>query len=363
MDSYKNNSYKVLRILVLQVNKIWMQRGNDIQLGVRMNQLIKRCFFTVGVSAFLLVGLTSCKKDAYTYPKGAKVSDAYVDPSKEGEVPMGVKAKGYEYDYDSLTYDLVWSDEFDYEGLPDETKWGYDVGGSGWGNNELQYYTDDKNAFVKDGKLIIEARKEEHGGKDYTSARLVTRGKGDWTYGKFEIRAKLPAGLGTWPAIWMLPTDWEYGSWPDSGEIDIMEHVGYDQDMIHCTIHTRSYYHGIGTQKAGTKRIEGVSDDFHTYTVEWLPDKIIGYVDDEEIFTYEPTKYKPNPTFKEWPFDTDFHLLLNIAVGGNWGGSRGMDESVYPVQMEVEYVKVYQSQEITKLVEEVKNAKESDGTK
>lgn len=298
-------------------------------------------------SSMLMVG---CQKDP-GYRMGTKVSDAYVDPKKLHEVKEeDIRAMGFEYDYDNLTYDLVWSDEFDYEGLPDETKWGYDVGGYGWGNNELQYYTEGENAYVKDGHLIIEARKESKEGKDYTSARLVTRGKGDWLYGKIEVRAKLPSGLGTWPAIWMLPTDWEYGGWPASGEIDIMEHVGYNQDTIHASIHTESYYHSINTQKTATRYVKGVSDEFHVYSVEWLPDKIMAYIDGELYFTFDPKDYKKTPTYKEWPFDKRFHLLLNIAVGGNWGGAKGMDDSIYPVQMVVDYVRVYQSKEINELI-------------
>lgn len=299
------------------------------------------------VSGILMVG---CQKDS-GYRTGKKVSDAYVDPKKVQEVKEeDIRAMGFAYDYDNLTYELVWSDEFDYEGLPDEAKWDYDVGGHGWGNNELQYYTKGENAYVKDGHLIIEARKEAKEGMDYTSARLVTRGKGDWLYGKIEVRAKLPSGLGTWPAIWMLPTDWEYGSWPASGEIDIMEHVGYNQDTIHASIHTASYYHSIGTQKTATKYVKGVSDDFHVYSVEWLPDKIMAYIDGELYFNFDPKDYKKIPTYKEWPFDKKFHLLLNIAVGGNWGGAKGMDDSIYPVQMVVDYVRVYQSKEINELI-------------
>lgn len=301
-------------------------------------------------SMVFLAMLTACDKKN-NYPVGKMVSDAYVVPGEKDVETLDIKAKGYEYDYENLSYDLVWSDEFDYEGLPDESKWNYDTGGHGWGNNELQYYTNDKNAFVKDGKLIIEARKEEYEGMDYTSARLVSRGKGDWLYGKIEVSAKLPEGLGTWPAIWMLPTDWEYGNWPASGEIDIMEHVGYNQNTIHASIHTQSYYHSINTQKTATKVIPDVSTNFHTYSIEWLPDKIMAYIDGELYFTFEPTKYKANPTFKEWPFDKKMHLLLNIAVGGNWGGAKGMDESIYPVQMEIDYVRVYQSKEINDLIE------------
>ena len=222
---------------------------------------------------------TGCRKED-GYRTGGKVSDAYVNPDAIQEVKEeDIRAMGFEYDYENLTYDLVWSDEFDYEGLPDDTKWGYDVGGHGWGNNELQYYTEGENAFVKDGHLVIEARKEQKEGMEYTSARLVTREKGDWLYGKIEVSAKLPAGLGTWPAIWMLSTDWEYGGWPASGEIDIMEHVGYDQNTIHASIHTQSYYHSINTQKTANKYVEGVCDGFHVYTVEWLPDKILAFLE------------------------------------------------------------------------------------
>ncbi|MCR5153616.1 MAG: glycoside hydrolase family 16 protein [Lachnospiraceae bacterium] len=289
-------------------------------------------------------------EDKSKYRVGSQVSDAYVDPAKITQVPEEmIKAKGYEYDREKLNYELVWSDEFDYEGEPDPEKWGYDTGAGGWGNNELQYYTKGENVEVKDGLLVITARKEEKNGAEYTSTRLVSRGKGDFLYGKIEVRAKLPDGRGTWPAIWMLPTDWDYGSWPKSGEIDIMEHVGYDQNVIHYSIHTESYYHSIGTQKTATKREENVSTEFHVYAIEWLPDQIIFSCDGTETFTYKPTKYKSSPTYKEWPFDKRFHLLLNIAVGGNWGGVKGVDENIWPKTMEVDYVRVYQSPEITAL--------------
>lgn len=287
------------------------------------------------------------------YRVGSAVSDAFVDPSAIPTVaPDAIKAKGYEYDYETLTYELVWSDEFDYEGAPDDEKWDYDTGGSGWGNNELQYYTKGENVEVRDGLLVIEARKEAQGTKDYTSTRLVSRGKGDWLYGRIEVCAKLPSGVGTWPAIWMLPTDWKYGDWPASGEIDIMEHVGYDQGAVHASVHTKTYNHSIGTQKTARINSETVSEEFHVYALEWLPDKIIVSMDGEAYFSFEPTKYKSSPTFEEWPFDKRMHLLINFAVGGNWGGQRGVDDSVYPQGFEVDYVRVYQSPEITALTEE-----------
>lgn len=238
------------------------------------------------------------------------------------------------------TYDLVWSDEFDYSGLPDEAKWNYDVGGSGWGNQELQYYTSKRlqNARVEDGKLIIAAIRESYSGLDYTSARLITKYKGDWLYGKIEISAKLPAGRGTWPAIWMLPTDWEYGGWPSSGEIDIMEHVGYDEGVVHATVHTEAFNHTIGTQVGSTIQIDDATSAFHVYAMEWTPVKMDFFVDGTKYFTFN----KNSDDYKKWPFNKRFHLLLNIAVGGSWGGSQGVDVYAFPTQMEIEFVRVYQ---------------------
>ena len=240
---------------------------------------------------------------------------------------------------------LVWSDEFDYNGLPDPKKWGYDVGGHGWGNKELQYYTEARkeNARVENGKLIIEARKDAWEGHEYTSARLISKGKGDWTYGRIEVRAKLPSGNGTWPAIWMLPTGHEYGSWPSGGEIDIMEHVGFDPDVIHFSIHTKAYNHKINTQKTATIKVDDARSGFNVYTVEWTPEEIRGYVNEQKYFTFKNERLtNPAADFQQWPFDKPFHLLLNIAVGGTWGGAKGVDETIWPQRMEIDYVRIYQ---------------------
>ena len=240
---------------------------------------------------------------------------------------------------------LVWSDEFNYKGLPDEKKWDYDVGGHGWGNKELQFYTARRkeNARVEDGHLIIEARKESWEGRDYTSARLVSRNKGDWTYGRFVVRAKLPSGRGTWPAIWMLPTGWTYGSWPNSGEIDIMEHVGFDPDVIHTSIHTRAYNHTINTQKTSQFKLPNSRSEFNVYAVEWTPEEIRGYVNDEQLFTFRNERLTdPAADYRQWPFDKPFHLLLNLAVGGTWGGQQGVDPTIWPQRLEIDYVRVYQ---------------------
>lgn len=280
--------------------------------------------------------LSSCEEDEPTPPEETDYSLC--------------KGAGYDYDFTTIDdYELVWSDEFDVDGSLDSTKWGYDVGGQGWGNNELQYYTNGLNAWAEDGKMIIEARKETYLGRDYTSARVISKNKGDWLYGKFEISAKLPTGVGTWPAIWMLPTDWRYGNWPNSGEIDIMEHVGYDQNVIHGSIHTKFYNHAIGTQRGGSKVIESASTGFNTYSVVWLPDRIIFYINDVQYYRFYPGLFLNCPGFEEWPFDQRFHLLLNIAIGGNWGGAEGVDDSIFPQRMEIDYVRVYQSPTVTNL--------------
>lgn len=281
------------------------------------------------------------------YRVGSTLSDAYVDPTEPTKPKGEIKASGYSYDLDALTYELVWSDEFDYEGKPDPAKWGYDVGGGGWGNNELQYYTNGDNAQVHDDVLTITLRKEKMGNRDYTSARLVSKGKGDWLYGKIEVAAKLPVGLGTWPAIWMLPTNWEYGGWPASGEIDIMEHVGYDQDVIVQSVHTDKNH--AGRSKSHAQRFTGVSEEFHVYSVEWLPDQIIFSVDGEVQYVYDPNKVTSDPTYRQWPFDKEMHLLLNLAYGGNWGGARGTDDSCLPAEFVIDYVRVYQSPEIMEI--------------
>lgn len=240
------------------------------------------------------------------------------------------------------TYQLVWSDEFDYQGFPDSTKWSYDTEGNswGWGNNELQHYTSQRkeNAWADGNYLHIKAIKEVWEGKDYTSARLITKSKGDWLYGRFEIRAKLPSGRGTWPAIWMLPTDWEYGGWPKSGEIDIMEHVGYEPDSVYATAHTEAYNHSIGTHKNAGISINDCESEFHNYIVEWDEHEYRAYMDTTLYFTFK----NENKTYKEWPFDKRFHLLLNVAIGGNWGAVKGVDTTIFPQEMVVDYVRIYQ---------------------
>lgn len=247
---------------------------------------------------------------------------------------------------DSIKRTLVWSDEFDRDGLPDEEKWSYSEGDGcpnlcGWGNNEKQYYTKERleNTRIENGILIIETKKDTIEGKEtYSSAKLSTKGKGDWKYGQMEIRAKLPSGRGTWPAIWMLPSQNVYGKWPNSGEIDIMEHVGYDPDSIFGTVHTGAYNHMKGTHKGARTGRSDAESAFHIYKIEWTADQIDFYVDDEAYFSFRNEK----ATSKEWPFDQDFYLIINLAIGGSWGGIKGLDETIFPQKMEIDYVRVYQ---------------------
>lgn len=239
---------------------------------------------------------------------------------------------------------LIWSDEFDQEGLPDSSKWSWDTSGnsSGWGNNEAQFYTSNApaNAIVKNGLLYIVARKEKRENRNYTSARLITRGKASFTYGRMEIRAKLPAGKGTWPAIWMLGENINEKGWPACGEIDIMEHVGYEKDSVYGTVHTETYNHVKGTQKTRGIFVGSLYSDFHVYSIDWTPEKVDFYVDGV-LYNHFVNEHR---TDKEWPFDKPFFFILNLAVGGNWGGKYGIDDAIFPVSMEVDYVRVYENQ-------------------
>jgi beta-glucanase (GH16 family) len=235
---------------------------------------------------------------------------------------------------------LVWADEFETAGLPDPARWSYDVGGHGWGNKELQFYTRGRleNARVEGGHLVIDARREAWEDNGYTSARLVTKGNAEWTYGRIEVRARLPKGRGSWPAIWMLPTTTGPMRWPDDGEIDIMEHVGFEEGVVHGSVHTKRYHHSIGTQKTGTTRVPDAAETFHVYAIEWDAATVRWFVDDREFFSFANEK-----TGKDvWPFDGPFHLVLNVAVGGTWGGQRGVDDDAFPMRLEVDYVRVYQ---------------------
>ncbi|TXK28404.1 glycoside hydrolase family 16 protein [Pontibacter qinzhouensis] len=231
---------------------------------------------------------------------------------------------------------LVWSDEFDSPNL-DTSKWEMEVGDK-WHNNELQAYTNRAtNAFTKDGFLVIEAKQERLREANYTSARLRTKGKGDWQFGKVEVRAKLPSGQGIWPAIWMMPTDDVYGGWPKSGELDIMELRGKTPNQVLGTIH-------YGTTWPGNKNISGeydlptgtFSDDFHIFSITWSKDLIRWYVDGQQFYEVTPETIAP----EHYPYNSRFYLILNLAVGGDFGGNPDTT-TTFPQQMLVDYARVY----------------------
>ncbi len=231
---------------------------------------------------------------------------------------------------------LVWSDEFETDGAPDPKKWDYSTGGNGWGNGEVQNYTNKRdNSVVRNGNLILTA---VNNGGMWTSARLKTQYLAQWTFGYVEIRAKLPKGVGTWPALWMLPVGDTYGGWPRSGEIDIAEHVGFDQNRIHSTVHTGAYNHKINTQKNFNALIKDASSDYHVYAVDWNPEYIEWYVDGKSFFRFD----NEHKTVAEWPFDIPYYLIMNVAIGGSWGGQKGIDKKLKSASMTIDYVRVYQ---------------------
>ena len=238
---------------------------------------------------------------------------------------------------------LTWSDEFDGASL-DSTKWTYDIGGHGWGNNESQYYTNrPQNVYLESGKLVIKAINEDYTGADgvfrrYTSARLLTRGKFPQTYGRFEALLKIPYSQGIWPAFWMLGDDIGSAGWPAFGEIDIMENIGREPSTVHGTIHGPGYSGASGIGAAySLPSGRRFADDFHLYAIEWEPDAIRWYVDDH---LYKTTTPADLPAGARWVFDHPFHMLLNVAVGGNWPGYPDQT-TVFPQFLQAEYVRVY----------------------
>jgi beta-glucanase (GH16 family) len=231
----------------------------------------------------------------------------------------------------TVAVSLIWSDEFDQPGAPNPAKWGYDVGAGGWGNAELQFYTSRiENAVVSNGTLKIISTKENYSGSSYTSARLLTKEKFSFKYGKVEVRAKMPTGIGTWPAAWMLGSNINTATWPNCGEIDIVEHKGSDVNKIYGTLHYPGHF--ASTADGGTKVISGATTEFHIYSCEWSAASIKFYVD--EVVYYS---FANNNTL---PFNQNFFVLLNLAMGGNFGGS--VDAGFTNATFEVDYVRVYQ---------------------
>lgn len=247
-------------------------------------------------------------------------------------------------------WSLVWSDEFAQPdgSAPDPAKWVYDLGGGGWGNNELQTYTSrSNNCRIEHGCLVIEAHQEAFTGKDgiardYTSARLKTKGKAEWTYGRIEARLKVPRGQGIWPAFWMLGANFDSVGWPKCGEIDIMENIGGKPAVLHGTIHGQGY--SGGGSIGGTYTLPGgaaLADDFHVFAVEWTQDSIQWFVDGKPYFNVTPERL---PSGTQWVFTQPQFVLLNLAVGGNWPGKPNA-ETAFPQRLVVDYVRVYAATE------------------
>lgn len=248
-------------------------------------------------------------------------------------------------DRSEYNWQLVWSDEFDSEQI-DSNKWNFVTGAGGYGNNELQYYSGrHKNGRVENGNLIIEAHKESFEGSDYTSAKMTTEEKGDWTYGRYEIRAKLPEGQGIWPAFWMMPSDYSiYGTWPSCGEIDIMELLGHETNRTYGTLHYGNPHKYTGD--SFTLDQGSFSDSFHTFAIDWFPGEIRWYIDGHLFQTqndwYSKTDIKGSGVEFPAPFDRDFYMQFNLAVGGNWPGYPDATTN-FPQKLVVDWIRVYES--------------------
>ncbi len=240
---------------------------------------------------------------------------------------------------------FLWADEFTQaDGTkPDSAKWGYAIGGSGWGNNELQYYTDrTENARIEGGALVIEARAENFGGRSYTSARLLTKEKQSWTYGRIEARIKIPRGQGIWPAFWMLGSNIGSVGWPQCGEIDIMETIGREPAIVHGTVHGPGYSGELAISGSYTLAGATLADDFHIYAIEWEENRIRWFIDGQVYFTLTPSSL---PNGSAWVFNQPQFILLNLAVGGNWPGNPD-NSTIFPQRMTVDYVRVYQANSV-----------------
>jgi beta-glucanase (GH16 family) len=300
--------------------------GNQLStLDIQVNTNLKSLDCTGNpslASIFVWTGFTA--GSTFQKPDGA----SYVEPAVA--TPSG--------------YKLVWQDEFNTSrtesgkaALPNTNEWGYDTGAGGWGNNEIENYIpgftgSDTCAMIYNGTLKIVAKKV---GSQVYSIRMNT--SKSWTYGYFEARLKLPGGKGSWPAFWMMPKN--FTAWPDDGEIDIMEEVGFRPNYVSSSIHCKAYYHSIGTQKTAETYVSTAESDFHIYAVEWTADQITGYVDGKKYFEFDNDHAN---NYNTWPFSKPFYLKLNLAWGGDWGGAQGVNQSALPLTYEVDYVRVFQ---------------------
>jgi len=239
------------------------------------------------------------------------------------------------YGWDSSGWNLVWSDEFDGTSI-DLKNWHFEKGGSGWGNAEWEYYTDrPENAKIENGMLTITALQEQYMGLRYTSARLITRGLREFQYGRIEARMKLPYGQGIWPALWMMGSN---GSWPQCGEMDIMEFIGKTSDTVYQTVHGPGYSGGHGIGSHYILPADSLKNDFHVFAIQWRENEIRWFIDGQEVFKVTPDQI---PVGTQWVYDHPFFILLNLAVGGGWPGYPD-STTVFPQQLLVDYVRVYQ---------------------
>ncbi|MFU8792518.1 MAG: family 16 glycosylhydrolase [Acholeplasmataceae bacterium] len=238
-----------------------------------------------------------------------------------------------------MSYKLVWQDLFDQDGHPNKIFWVHETGGHGFGNHEAQFYTDRlDNSYVKDGHLYIVAKKEDYQKNKYTSAKLTTYQKNHMSSGRIEVMAQLPLGHGTWPAIWLLGENFKSNvDWPLCGEIDLLEHVGHHPNYVHFSLHSKNAYFHLNNQLNKIVFKEGLIKGFHEYSMDWTADSITFYLDKVEQVTF--TK-KPNATIEDWPFNQPFYLILNLALGGSWGGP--IDDAMLPSTFVFKYVKVYE---------------------
>ncbi|GHT76528.1 hypothetical protein FACS189413_16910 [Bacteroidia bacterium] len=287
-------------------------------------------------------------EDFYGLPRTFPATAGAIDA---GSVDPGTPVDPAPYPGGSGVYDkLVWQDEFDTDGFPDSEKWSYEKGFVR--NDEIQYYTEQRaeNIGISNGILTITARKEnatiDGAAREITSASIHTQNKGDWKYGRIEVRAKMPAPFnGSWPAIWMLFSQPTFGWWPNSGEIDIMEHVGYTPEAIFYSLHAKNYYNGNPTgdkAKTTSSNDNTIATKFHVYAIEWFPNRIDWYFDSEKKHTVA----NPNTgNWEDWPFDYPFYLILNLAIGGSWGGAAGVNKEALPAACQIDYVRVFQNDE------------------
>jgi beta-glucanase (GH16 family) len=242
--------------------------------------------------------------------------------------------------FDPSKWELVWRDEFEEGPVPNPANWTYEEGYVR--NGEAQYYTKDRreNARIENGRLVLEARKDNWQGRPITSASLTTLGKRDFLYGRIEARAKVPTGRGTWPAIWTLGTNIREVGWPKCGELDILEHVGFDPNTIHANVHVDAFNHTKGNGRGNRITVQDPHKDFHLFAVEWAPDRIDFFFNDTKYLTY---RKQAGWGEAEWPFDKPQYLILNLAIGGAWGGQQGIDETLFPHRFEIDYVRYYKA--------------------